>query len=883
MFRTNVAKPVLLKNYTKPTYLVSAVDLNFELDPSQTLVTSKAAYKLGAGMKAGTKLVLDGDGLHFVSISMNGKPLKARDYTVTPDQLTLHVPPKKFELEIVTKVDPTSNTALSGLYRSSGNYCTQCEAQGFRRITYFPDRPDILSIYTVRLEGSRKEVPLLLSNGNPVENGDLPNGRHFAVWYDPHPKPSYLFALVAGDLGSIHEDYTTSEGKQVRLGIYVEHGKEKRAGYAMDALIRSMRWDEEVFGCAYDLDVFNIVAVSDFNMGAMENKGLNIFNDKYVLADKKTATDADFSRIEAIIAHEYFHNWTGNRITCRDWFQLCLKEGLTVYRDQEFSSDMRSRAVKRIEDVVTLRAQQFPEDAGPLAHAVRPDSYREINNFYTATIYEKGAEIVRMLATLLGQRKFAAGMKSYLKKHDGDAATIEEFVRCFEFAGKRDLSQFFLWYTQAGTPHLHVSTTHDKVKKVFIVEIEQSLSATPGQPKKKIMHMPIRIGMIGMRSGKELVAEKITGAEHHGDVFEIDKRKHVITFHGIDERPALSFNRNFSATVEIDYRHSDKELIFLASHDSDAFNRWQAFRTIASRQILTAMRAIQKKQKPKWNQAFISAALEIAANEALEPAFRAMALTLPSDTELARMIGRNINPDAIHSARKSLLAVLGENLETARDKITSSLKPAKSYSASAAEAGKRDFANLLLSYGLYANSSKAERDVVKQFNDADNMSQREFAFRMILQEMPDTPECDEAIQTFYEMFKDDQIVLDKWFTSQAIVPGKDTLKIVRALTTHPEFKWTNPNRMRSVINAFATANPTGFNRADGAGYRFVADAVAKLDPINPQIASRLLTAFRSWRMLEPERRKLAEKSLRKLKLEKNLSSDVSEILDRTLG
>jgi aminopeptidase N len=883
MYRTQSARPVLLKHYSKPAYLVEKTHLDFQLHETETIVTSTTSYIRNKGIKSSKPLVLDGDGLELISVTLDGAKLPSEAYSANGDTFTLSNPPKEFELEIVTRINPTANTALSGLYRSGGNYCTQCEAQGFRRITYFPDRPDVLTTYIVRVEGNKKSEPLLLSNGNPGATGSVGKDRHFAIWHDPHPKPSYLFALVAGDLGSIHEDYVTSEGRNVRLGIYVEKGKEDRAGYAMDALIRSMRWDEEVFNCAYDLDVFNIVAVSDFNMGAMENKGLNVFNDKYVLAIPNTATDADFSRIEAIIAHEYFHNWTGNRITCRDWFQLCLKEGLTVYRDQEFSAYMRSRAVKRIEDVVALRAHQFPEDAGPLAHAVRPDSYREINNFYTSTIYEKGAEIVRMLATLLGPKKFASGMKRYLTRHDGDAATIEDFIACFEYVSKRDLSQFFLWYTQAGTPNLHVMTDYDSDKKTFTVEIEQSLSPTPGQPRKKLMHMPIRMGLIGVDGGKELLPTKIIGADHFGDVFEIDKRKHKITFHGIDTRPVLSFNRSFSAPVEVNYRHTDKELIFLSSHDSDEFNRWQALRTIATRQILAAMRAMQKKTKPKWNPSFLSVCRNIVLDDSLEPAFRAMALTLPSESELARMIGKNIDPDIVYGARRALLAALGESLDGVRKQLVKRLAPELEYSPSASGAGKRDLLNLLLAYELFANSEKADKAIVRQFKNSNNMSDKEFAFRMILQELAGTPEAYKTTKQFYRLFKEDQIVLDKWFTTQAIMPGLNALETINQLVAHPDFKWTNPNRVRSVIAAFASGNPTGFNRKDGAGYGFVAQSVAKLDGINPQIASRLLTSFRSWRVLEPARRKLAHKHLLALKKQKGLSRDVSEILDRILA
>ena len=503
--RKSQGQAIHLKNYKEPEYFVVTVDLDVSLNETRTIVRSRLALERGRETDAGTPVQLDGDELKLISICVDGKELSDTEYKLTPTVLTvLKVPKKrKFTVEIETEINPTANTKLMGLYRSGGNYCTQCEAEGFRRITYFPDRPDVLAVYTTRIEADKSEAPVLLGNGNPVKKGSAGKGRHYAIWHDPHPKPSYLFALVGGNLGSVSKRFRTASGRKVKLGIYVERGKEDRADYAMDSLIRSMRWDEEVFGREYDLDVFNIVAVSDFNMGAMENKGLNIFNDKYVLANPDTATDADFANIEAIIAHEYFHNWTGNRITCRDWFQLCLKEGLTVYRDQEFSSDQRSRGVKRIEDVRRLKASQFPEDAGPLAHPVRPETYREINNFYTATVYEKGAEIVRMIAILLGEKKFRAGMDLYFKRHDGEAATVEQFIACFEKAGKKDLSQFALWYSQAGTPLLNVSTSFDKSKGRFDIEFEQFLRPTPGQTRKAPMHIPQSVSLLG-KDGEEL-------------------------------------------------------------------------------------------------------------------------------------------------------------------------------------------------------------------------------------------------------------------------------------------------------------------------------------------------------------------------------------------
>jgi aminopeptidase N len=883
MYRTRSAPAVLLKNYRKPDYLIDTVDLDFKLHRAETLVTARISFRRSRGTKIGTPLILDGDDLHLLSARLDGAPLDARQYRVQPDRFTLNHPPKSFTLELVTRVNPQANTALSGLYRSGGNYCTQCEAEGFRRITYFLDRPDVLAVYTVRLEADLDEAPVLLSNGNPGKSGALDDNRHYAIWHDPHPKPSYLFALVAGDLGSFQQDFLTSEGRKVRLGIYVQKGKEARAHYAMDALVRSMRWDEQVFGCAYDLDVFNIVAVPDFNMGAMENKGLNIFNDKYILADQDTATDADFSQIETIVAHEYFHNWTGNRITCRDWFQLCLKEGLTVYRDQEFSSDMRSRPVKRIQDVALLRARQFPEDAGPLAHAVRPESYREINNFYTATIYEKGAELVRMIATLLGEKKFAAGMRRYLKMHDGEAATIEQFIHCFEVAGRMDLSQFFNWYRQAGTPHLHVSCKYDADKRTFEIEIEQSTPPTQGQTTKKPLLIPLRIGLIGLKSSKELKAARFTGAEHAGDVFHITQRRHKLVFHGVDEHPVASINRNFSAPIIIDYRQSDRDLIFLAKHDSDPFNRWQAFRTMAIRQILSAMRAISRKKKPAWNKAFLEAAVDIAGDDTVEPAFRAMMLTLPSEADLGQAVGRNIDPDAIHAARKALFSALGEILEPERERISAGLTPLPSYDPAASEAGKRDLANLLLAYGLNANSEKAEEAIKRQFKQADNMSDREASFRAIVCEINEPRLSATALSAFYKRYRDDPIVLDKWFTVQVLVPGREGLKNARDLIRHKDFSWTNPNRLRSVIGAFSAGNPTGFNLKDGSGYRFVCEAIAHLDPVNPQVAARLLTNFRSLAMLEPQRRKLSVAPLQSLRKAKQLSRDVSEILDRILA
>ncbi len=545
-----------------------------------------------------------------------------------------------------------------GLYRSSGVYTTQCEAEGFRRITYFLDRPDVLSTYRVRIEADAGEAPVLLSNGNPVESGELPGGRHFAVWDDPFPKPSYLFALVAGDLGVTRDHFVTMSGRRVALGIYVEHGKEARAAYAMDSLKRSMAWDEEKFGREYDLDVFNIVAVSDFNMGAMENKGLNVFNDKYVLADEETATDADFANIEAIIAHEYFHNWTGNRITCRDWFQLCLKEGLTVFRDHEFSADQRSRAVKRISEVRTLRAHQFPEDQGPLAHPVRPRRYREINNFYTATVYEKGSEVVRMIRTIVGQDAFRAGMDLYFERHDGDAATIEDFLKVFEETSGRDLSQFALWYHQAGTPNLSITAAHDPARAELTLDIEQSVPPTPSESRKRLMHIPLKFGLVGA-DGADLPIESAEGAEVTDGVIHVRRRRQSVKFSGISERPALSLNRGFSAPITLTVQQGEAEQMFLARHDSDEFCRWEALNRLFTEAIISAVKAVRGGSSPDFHSALTGLPGAIAEDAALEPAFRALALAMPAEADIAREMGSNIDPDAIHTARETLVLAVG--------------------------------------------------------------------------------------------------------------------------------------------------------------------------------------------------------------------------------
>ena len=659
-------------------------------------------------------------------------------------------------------------------------------------------------------------------------------------------------------------------------------GKEDSTAYAMDSLIRSMKWDEEVFGCEYDLDVFNIVAVSDFNMGAMENKGLNIFNDKYVLGNSDTATDADYSNIEGIIAHEYFHNWTGNRITCRDWFQLCLKEGLTVYRDQEFSSDERSRPVKRIADVRGLKAAQFPEDAGPLAHPVRPETYREINNFYTATVYQKGAELIRMLAIIVGEQKFKKGMDLYLKRHDGDAATIEEFLKCFEQAAKVDLAQFALWYSQAGTPHLNVSSSFDKGKQTFTLEAEQFTPSTPGQKRKQPVYIPQRIGLIGT-DGEDMMPYKVSGADYVDGVLHLTKRKQKIVFSGITERPVLSLNRGFTAPIEIDYRQSPSDLAFLAANDTDSFSRWQAYQNYATKLLIAGYRAILAGKTIKIDAKFLEISKDILEDETLEPAYRATLLTLPSEGDLAQAINKNVNPDAIAKSVATLSKALGNTFEPARKSVLKTLKSAPEFSASAEEAGKRSLRGLVMSYAVIARSKSALTEIVKDYKTSNNMTDRFNALRTIVHHHPAKADREKVLADFYKRYRDDHIVLDKWFSVQASKPGSSTITTVRKLMKHDDFTFNNPNRFRSLLGVFAMGNQSAFNAANGKGYMLMADALIKLDKINPQVTARILTAFRSYRVLEPSRRKLAEAALRKIENSGDLSRDTADILGRTLA
>jgi aminopeptidase N len=880
--RTDEPRPVRLQDYRPPDWLVETVELDVSLDPSATRVRAALLIKPNPNASAPAPLLLDGDGLKLVSLRLDGAPLAPEHYVATPDHLTLAQPPQRaFRLEIETLVDPSANTQLTGLYRSGKTYCTQCEAEGFRRITYFPDRPDVMAVYTTRIEADVADAPVLLANGNLLSFGTLPGGiRHFAVWHDPFPKPSYLFALVGGTLAFIEDQFRTMSGRDVTLRIYVEPGKEDRCSYAMDSLKRAMRWDEEAFGREYDLDMFMIVAVSDFNMGAMENKGLNIFNDKYILASAATATDTDYAAIEAIVAHEYFHNWTGNRITCRDWFQLCLKEGLTVFRDQEFTSDQRSRAVERIKDVRGLRATQFVEDAGPLAHPVRPTQYREINNFYTTTVYEKGAEVVRMLQVLLGPQLFRAGMDLYFARHDGEAATVEQFVQCFADASGRNLSQFMLWYAQSGTPEIVATGTFDARSKTYRLDLAQTLPPTPGQPSKEPMLIPLAVGLVGP-DGRDQPLRLADGTPVERGLITLDKPAATYLFTGIEDRPVPSINRGFSAPVRLTVNVGDEELHFLAVHDSDPFNRWQAVHTLAMRLLMESSAAVQRGKPPRQDPAFNAALAALLASRELEPAFVAQVIALPSESDIAREIASNVDPDAVLAARQALRRSITTSLAEPLAATYERLSSPGPYSPDADAAERRALKNACLDLLTAAGSSSALARAKRQYERADNMTDRMAALQALA--LCDCAERTAALDDFYGRYAGDPLIVDKWLSLQAAIPEPATLDRVKALTGHPAFSMANPNRVRALIGAFAMSNQTQSNRADGRGYDFIVETVLALDPKNPQLAARLLSALKSWRVLEPTRRALAQAALRRVANTPSLSRDVSDIVQRALS
>ena len=880
--KTDTPRPIRLQDYRPPTHLIDRVDLDVSLNATRTRVRARLKMRPNPqSPDAGGPLCLDGEQLELGEIRLDRAELSGKDYKLVEGGLEITNPPDgAFTLEIVTYVNPETNKALQGLYRSRGIYCTQCEAQGFRRITYFLDRPDILSVYTCRIEADPTEAPVLLANGNLAERGTLNRGkRHYAIWKDPHPKPCYLFALVGGDLSSVASTFKTMAGRNVDLNIYIEHGKEARAHWAMDSLKRSMRWDERRFGREYDLDVFNIVAVSDFNMGAMENKGLNIFNDRLVLASPETATDTIFEHIESVIAHEYFHNWTGNRITCRDWFQLCLKEGLTVFRDQEFSGDERDPTVQRISDVRQLKALQFPEDAGPLAHPVRPETYIEINNFYTATVYEKGAELVRMIQTIVGRDGFRKGMDLYFKRHDGEATTIEAFLKCFEDACKVDLGQFRLWYAQAGTPELVCSLSHDRTTKTAELTVEQVLPGTPGEPKKKPLHIPLKLALLGA-NGHEVDLTLDTGQTLPDGVLHITKRKETFRFTGVASPPVPSLLRGFSAPVNLTIDLADSDLEFLMAHDADGFNRWQAANTYAMRCLKQITSALGAGKRSSRGSSYAKALGTAVSDSSLDHAFRAELLRLPTQSDIAREIGKNVDPGIIYRAHRQLMRLVGTVLGDRLEEIYLETAPKARFSADPKSAGRRALRNVALTL---LTARRTDRDLARLFEHfykSGNMTDESHALSLIAAE--NLPERAPALQHFYKRWSSDHLVIDTWFAAQGQSPLAATLAGVKALTVHPLFSMTAPNKVRALIGTFALQNPVQFNRPDGAGYAFVVEQVMAIDKFNPQIAARILSSFRSWKSLEPERRGLARRALQRVAKAEGLSRDTYEIVSKML-
>ena len=875
--RTDTEQTIYLKDYAPTPYRIVSVELDFRILEENTRVRAQLTIEPRDETVPGTPLVLDGDELKLDSIAIDGAPLVLSAYLADANSLTLVEPPhRRFVLDTEVTLDPAANTKLMGLYRSSGTWCTQCEPEGFRRITYYLDRPDVLAPFKVRMTAPLAIAPVLLSNGNPIDRGDAGDGMHYAVWEDPFPKPAYLFALVAGDLGSISDSFTTMSGRKVDLAIYCTHGKEGECQHAMDSLKRSMAWDERRFGREYDLDIFNVAAVSDFNFGAMENKGLNIFNDMLVFAKPETATDANYHGIERVIAHEYFHNWTGNRITCRDWFQLCLKEGLTVYRDQEFSSDEHSRPVQRIHDVQNLRSGQFPEDGGPLAHPPRPDHYREINNFYTSTVYQKGAEVVRMLATLLGESGFRKGMDLYFERHDGEATTIEAFIKVFEDASGRDLSQFIIWYLQAGTPQVAVSDSYDAASQTYSLTLTQKVDPTPGEPEKQALLIPVRFGLIGP-NGSPLGWSDVSGGTVEDDLILLDKDSVTLTFSGVANKPVPSLFREFSAPVKVSSNLSQDDLLFLARHDSDPFNRWDAMQVVST--TLIAEAAQGRRWAEQDADALRQAIVGTLENPDLDPAFKAQAISIPGASVVARHIGKDVDPDAVARARKDLITTVIGHVSEQLAAHYEALVIDEPYSPDAKQAGRRSLRNGLLQLLVTGAGRGALAEA--HYNAASNMTDRYAAMAISAQSWTDQAQA--LLGDFRTRFAGDPLVFDKWLTASSQAPDDGIIERMRAILAAPDFPKTNPNRLRSLLGVFVMSNLTQFTRADGAGFRFVTEAVAEIDKVNPQVASRILTGFRILPLLETGRRDVGKAALEALKSQHTLSRNVEEILDRILA
>lgn len=871
-------RTIYLKDYTPPSYSIADVKLTFRLYEDGAEVVSLLRMKR-EGADAGKDLVLDGEDLELRSVSINGRELSKHEYQVDEESLVIANVPDDFELECITWIKPQENKRLEGLYKSSSMFCTQCEAEGFRRITYYLDRPDVMSVFETRIEADQSRYPILLSNGNQVDSGELAQGRHFATWADPHPKPCYLFALVAGDLYCQSETFTRASGRPVALEIFVDHKNADKCDYALDALKRSMRWDEEKYGREYDLDIFMIVAVDDFNMGAMENKGLNVFNSSCVLAKSDATTDIAYQRIEAIVAHEYFHNWSGNRVTCRDWFQLSLKEGFTVYRDSQFSADMNSAGVKRIEDVNLLRSAQFAEDAGPMSHPVRPASYMEISNFYTLTVYEKGAEIVRMLNTLLGDELFRKGSDLYFARHDGQAVTTDDFVAAMAEVSGYDLCQFKRWYEQSGTPEIKVSSSFDANAKQYMLTFHQSCPPTPGQDQKQPFHIPIELGLLD-HDGSSLPLEQAQG--QNSWVYELKDEMVSVVFNNIEREPVPSLLRGFSAPVKLHYAYSDEQLMFLMQHDSDSFNRWDAGQRLALNVIDALIKARQENRTLELPESYAQTWRSVLADEALDKAMKCKMLMLPSESYLIEL-SQEADVDTIHHVRefvrRSLATVLREDLLALyHDNASSNDEVALDFDAMSARALKNTALAMLVTQD---DNGTAISLAQSQFATAQNMTDS-YAALSALVNCGNSAVADEVLQAFYLKWKGDAQVMEQWFAVQSASDTYTDLNKIQSLMAHDDFDLGNPNKVRSVIGVFCNQNLVRFHDESGSGYRFLADQIITLDDMNPQIASRLLTPLTRWRKYAKKRQELMLEQLRKIYGKNALSKDVREVVEKSL-
>jgi len=876
------SKTIYLKDYQAPEFLIDHVDLTFELEEDKTRVLSSLQLNKNTTSKA-SPLVLMGECLELGDVKVDNVLLESGAYTVTETTLTVFDVPEVFNLEIETFIKPQENFSLEGLYQSSGNYCTQCEAEGFRKITYYLDRPDVMALFSTTIIADKTKYPVLLSNGNPVDSGEYDDGRHWAKWYDPFKKPSYLFALVAGDLAFIEDHFTTMSGRDVQCRIYVQHHNINQCDHAMVSLKNSMKWDEDTFGREYDLDVYNIVAVDDFNMGAMENKGLNVFNSKYVLASQDTATDTDFIGIEAVIGHEYFHNWSGNRVTCRDWFQLTLKEGLTVFRDQQFTADMNSAAPKRIDDVNILRTAQFAEDTGPMAHPIQPDAYQEINNFYTVTVYNKGAEVIRMIYTLLGKDKFRQGMDLYFERHDGQAVTTEEFVCAMEDASQVDLKQFRRWYKQAGTPEISVDEDFDAATKKYTLKLSQHTPVTPGQEEKLPFHIPVKISLLNQQLQHiplqfETEQEKSTSDQAQDyAVLNFTEKEQRFEFKKVESKPVLSILQGYSAPVKLHFERDDEELAFCMGHEVDDFNRWEAGQQLSTRLILSMVESINAGKQLTLPDYYINACQKTLNEKTLDKALIARALTLPSLTYVGEMMPV-IDVDAIHQAREFIYSQLAQNLKEDLLHIYQE-NTQDEYCLSPASMAERFLRNQALSYLMYLDQ-QGESLAKQQYQVADNMTDQMAAFKSLVHH--ETASTDDVIDAFYQQWKKDNLVMDKWFTVQATIPHASAKIRVKKLFEHGDFDIKNPNRVRSLLGAFCSANPTCFHDMSGFGYSLLGDYIEKIDVMNPQIASRLCVPLTRWKRHNETRQQLMKTELQRLIALPKLSNDVFELVEKSL-